>query len=47
MPKKMLDNLVKIYKGWWEGDTVRFPTPYQKELFLKAVAAYKTYSTER
>lgn len=35
MSKRDINKLVKKYKGWFEGDTAYFPSPYLKDLFLK------------
>lgn len=39
MTRKEVTKLVKRFGGWMEGDTSRFPSPYQKDQFCKAMAA--------
>lgn len=36
--KLMVERLVVLHKGWWEGDTARFPTVHNREMFEKALA---------
>ena len=31
--------LAKKFGGWWEGDTVRFPSVFQKEQFMAALSS--------
>lgn len=44
MTVKEIKALVKKFNGWWEGDTARFPTPHEKDQFLKAVKEAKAAS---
>lgn len=37
MKRKELNALVKKHNGWWDGDVARFPTPHDKDQFLKAL----------
>lgn len=39
--KVFVENLVKIHKGWFEGDVARFPSVYNKEQFEKALALHE------
>lgn len=37
MANKELNALVKRFGGWWDDEHIRFPTPHQKDEFLKAL----------
>ena len=39
MTKKQITKIVKKFGGWWDGDIARFPSPYLKDQFLKAINA--------
>jgi hypothetical protein len=36
--RKIVERLVALHKGWFEGDTARFPTVHNKQAFEKALA---------
>lgn len=40
MTIKAYKALIRQYHGWLDGDWIRFPTPWHKEQFQRAVEAY-------